>query len=142
MNYEQLFKLSNASVVPGWLLLLALPKWRWTQRICAVIVPILLAVGYIVLFIMNFNGLHGGFLSLGAVNYLFQNPGNLLAGWLHYLAFDLFIGAWEVRDARRVKVPHLAVIPCLLLTFLFGPAGLLAYFIVRSVMRRGVEALS
>ena len=142
MNYEQMFQLSNAVVVPGWLLLLALPRWKWTQRICAVIIPVLLAVAYIILFIINFNGLHGGFLSLGAVNYLFQNPGNLLAGWIHYLAFDLFTGAWEVRDARRVRVPHLAVIPCLFLTFLFGPAGLLAYLLVRSVMRRGVEALS
>lgn len=142
MTYEQMFSLANAAVVPGWLLLAALPRWKWTQRVCAVIIPVLLAVAYIVLFILNFNGLHGGFLTLGAVNYLFQNPANLLAGWLHYLAFDLFVGAWEIRDSRRVKVPHLAVIPCLLLTFLFGPAGLLAYFAVRSAMRHGVEALS
>ena len=52
------------------------------------------------------------------------------------LAFDLFIGAWEVRDAQKHQVPHLAVVPCLLLTFLFGPAGVLLYFILRYAIRR------
>ena len=47
---------------------------------------------------------------------------------MHYLAFDLFIGSWEVRDARRHGVPHVLVIPCLLMTFLLGPIGLLAYW--------------
>ena len=67
---------------------------------------------------------------------LFANPFALLAGWVHYLAFDLFIGAWEVRDAQQHQVPHLAVVPCLLLTFLFGPAGLLLYFVLRYALRR------
>ena len=142
MTADQIFLICNASVVPGWLLLVAAPRWVWTQRVCAVLIPGLLAIAYITLFILNFDGLHGGFNSLNAVAYLFQNRNAVLVGWLHYLAFDLFIGAWEIRDAQRVKVPHLAVIPCLLLTFLFGPAGLLLYFLVRSAMKRGVETLS
>ena len=55
----------------------------------------------------------------------------LLAGWTHYLAFDLFIGGWEVRDAQRRGIPHLLVVPALVLTFLFGPAGLLLYLAIR-----------
>jgi hypothetical protein len=51
----------------------------------------------------------------------------LLAGWLHYLAFDLLIGNREVQDARERGVPHFLVVPCLALTFLFGPAGWLLY---------------
>lgn len=141
MSDERIFLLCNAAVVPGWLLLAALPRWKYTQRVCAVIIPVILAVAYLTLFVVNFKGLHGGFLSLAAIAYMFQQPETLLAAWIHFLAFDLFVGSWEVRDAQRVKVPHLAVIPCLLLTFLLGPAGLLAYFIVRSVMRHGVEAL-
>ena len=58
---------------------------------------------------------------------LFGQPWLLLAGWVHYLAFDLFVGSWEVRDARERGIPHLAVVPCLALTFMFGPAGWLAY---------------
>lgn len=70
---------------------------------------------------------------------LFEDPYLLLAGWVHYLAFDLFIGSWEVRDAQRLRLPRLLVVPCLLLTFLFGPAGLLLYFTIRWVRtRRGL----
>jgi len=67
---------------------------------------------------------------------LFQVDALLLGGWIHYLAFDLFIGSWEVRDARRLKIPHLMVVPCLLGTFLLGPIGLLAYLCLRFGVRR------
>ena len=67
---------------------------------------------------------------------LFRNPWALLAGWTHYLAFDLFIGAWEVRDAQQRGVPHLLVVPALVLTFLLGPSGLLLYLTMRQFMGR------
>jgi hypothetical protein len=60
----------------------------------------------------------------------------MLAGWVHYLAFDLFIGAWQVRDAQRRGIKHLWVVPCLLTTLVFGPAGLLLYFIMRYSLTR------
>ena len=62
----------------------------------------------------------------------------LLAGWVHYLAFDLLVGAWIVRTARAEGIPHWAVMPCLILTFLFGPAGLLAFAILRFTLTRKV----
>jgi len=64
---------------------------------------------------------------------LFETPAIALAGWLHYLAFDLFIGAWQVRTARTASIPHLLILPCLALTFLFGPAGLLCFFALRTI---------
>jgi hypothetical protein len=69
---------------------------------------------------------------------LFRNEYLLLAGWIHYLAFDLFIGSWQVRDAERNGVPHLAVVPCLVLTFLLGPTGLLLYLLIRAGVTRRV----
>lgn len=78
-----------------------------------------------------------GFSTLAGVGTLFLNPWLLLAGWVHYLAFDLLIGSWEVEDARERGIPHLIVIPCLVLTFMFGPAGRLLYRIVRSVRGKG-----
>ena len=137
MNAYQLFTLANLSVVPAWLLLAILPKWKWTRIIAAYALPAALAVVYFLIMLQEFDLDGGGFGSLEEVSRLFQNPWMLLAGWIHYLAFDLFIGAWEVRDASRLDVPHTYVIPCLLLTFLAGPVGLLLYFIVRiSVVRR------
>ena len=79
----------------------------------------------------------GGFSSLAEVATLFSNPWLLLAGWLHYLAFDLLMGSWEVEDARERGIPHVMGVPCLLLTFLFGPAGWLLYMIMRSIRRIG-----
>jgi len=60
----------------------------------------------------------------------------MLAGWVHYLAFDLFVGNWQVRDAQAHGIPHWAIAPSLILTFLFGPAGLLLYFAVRTLKSR------
>ena len=74
----------------------------------------------------------GGFGSLEAVRRLFDVPGLLVAGWVHYLAFDLFVGAWIAERAGAIGLPHLIVLPLLALTFLFGPAGFLAFVIVRA----------
>ena len=137
MTPEQLFTVANTAVLPGWALLIFLPRWRWTTRFVApVLIPAPVALLYIYLIATNLLGSEGGFGTLEGVAQLFQSPTLLLAGWVHYLAFDLFIGAWEVRDARAQGVPHLLVIPCLLGTFMLGPAGLLLYLILRATMRR------
>jgi ABA4-like protein len=135
MTAESLFSICSMLVLPGWVLLVFLPRWPWTQKIAAGIVPLILAIAYLVLIVTNFRKSQGGFGSLQQVSQLFQNPYNLLAGWVHYLAFDLFTGAWEVRDAARLRIAHALVIPCLVLTFLFGPIGLLTWFLIRSSLR-------
>ena len=137
MSPETLFSICSTLVLPGWLLLVIAPRWKWTARlICAVLLPLVLALVYLYLIVTHFGASEGGFGSLAEVARLFQNPHNLLAGWIHYLAFDLFVGAWEVRDAQRVGLHHLLVVPCLLLTFFFGPVGLLLYFVLRFAFKR------
>ena len=137
MSPETIFSLCTKLVLPGWLLLVFAPRWRWSARVVsAVIIPLTLAVVYVYLVAAHFGRSEGGFGSLADVGRLFQNPHALLAGWIHYLAFDLFVGAWEVRDAQRVGLHHLLVVPCLALTFLLGPAGLLLYFVLRWALRR------
>ncbi len=137
MDPEMLFSIAGLVVLPGWLLLVVLPFWRWsTGLIPAVIIPALLGVLYAVLIATNILGSSGGFGSLADVARGFENPYLLLAGWVHYLAFDLFVGAWEVRDARRLQINHLLMVPCLLLTFMLGPVGLLLYLGVRASLRQ------
>ena len=96
------------------------------DRIAGLAIPALLAVAYTGLVLAFWSSAKGGFDSLDNVAALFQTRELLLAGWIHYLAFDLFVGAWIVRTARQAGVAFWLVVPCLALTFLFGPAGFLA----------------
>jgi hypothetical protein len=137
MSPETIFSICTKLVLPGWLLLIFAPRWKWTARfVCAVLLPLALACVYLFLIAAHFGQSEGDFGSLAGVGTLFRNPHNLLAGWIHYLAFDLFIGSWEVRDAQRAGIHHLLVVPCLALTFIFGPVGLLLYFVLRFAIKR------
>ena len=137
MAPDVIFSICNTAVLPGWLLLAILPRWKWTTRLIAsVIIPALLGCVYLYLVLTHFSEAEGGFGSLAQVQQLFQNPFALLGGWIHYLAFDLFIGSWEVRDAQRLGLNHFLVIPCLALTFLFGPIGLVLYFLLRFAAKK------
>ena len=138
MDAQTLFLIGNYSVIPAWLLLMVAPKWIWTRKlIFHAWIPLLLGSVYIYCFIMARPAPEGGgFGSLDAVQILFAHPYTALAGWIHYLAFDLFVGAWEVRDAQRRGINHLWVVPCLLFTLMAGPAGLLLYLCIRFALTK------
>jgi hypothetical protein len=131
MTADQLFSILNLMTMAAWLLLVFLPRVRWTATVLPVVVPLLLSVIYVVLATATLPWSEGGFSSLVGVRTLFDNPWALLAGWTHYLAFDLLIGGWEVRDAQQRGIPHLVIVPALVLTFLLGPAGFLLYLAIR-----------
>ncbi len=134
MNPELIFSVANNLAVVGWLLLLLFPRRRWSAPLTSgLVIPSLLGIAYTALVLTHWGKTPGGFSSLAAVSQLFQSPWMLLAGWIHYLAFDLFIGSWEVRDSRQRGISHWFVIPCLLLTFFFGPIGLVAYLGLRFI---------
>jgi ABA DEFICIENT 4-like len=134
MTPEQIFSIANLVALAGWILLAVLPGRVWVSKVVtAVLIPALLAVVYVTVLATHRGTLEGGFGSLAQVALLFSNPWALLAGWVHYLAFDLFVGSWEVRDSRVHGIPHWFVLPCLFLTFMFGPAGWLLYLTVRVV---------
>ena len=136
MNADMIFSLGNFVAVAGWLALLASPFLpRLADGIAGMGIPALLSVAYSGLILAFWFSAAGGFDSLDNVAALFRTRELLLAGWLHYLAFDLFVGAWIVRAARAAAVPFLLVVPCLVLTFLFGPVGLLAFLAVRAALR-------
>lgn len=137
MSPNQIFSIANVIALAGWVLLIALPGKRWAgQLLPGVAIPAVLAVLYSGIVAVHFLPSDGGFSSLPDVARLFTNPWLLLAGWVHYLAFDLLVGSWETRDARERGIAHLLVVPCLILTFLFGPAGWLLYLAVRGRVPR------
>jgi ABC-type Na+ efflux pump permease subunit len=136
MSPEHLFSIANTIAVVSWLLLAILPRRRWvTEVVTGKVVPALFGALYIGLIVSMFGRAEGGFSTLAGVAALFANSWLLLAGWVHYLAFDLLIGTWEVRDAQERGIPHMFVVPCLFLTFMFGPAGWLLYLTLRSTLQ-------
>ena len=139
MELEQIFSMASLLAMAGWLLLIILPKNQIAQLLSGIVLPLVLSGGYLLLIAQHMQGAEGGFGSLADVRALFANDALLLAGWIHYLAFDLFIGAWEVRDAQRNGLPHLVVIPCLIMTFLLGPIGLLFYVAIRTAKTRALK---
>ena len=132
---DLLFAIANPIAVVGWALLILAPRWRGTRAVVlSGALPLLLAASYAVLIgyqTVAHPSPGGGFGSLGQVAALFREPWALLAGWVHYLCFDMWVGAWETRDAQQRGLPHWLLVPCLALTFLFGPVGLLLYFGLR-----------
>ena len=134
MTPDLVFTVCNYGVIPAWLLLAFAPGWAGTQRIVhALWIPCLLGLVYLLTFLVSPGPQPegGGFGSLAGVMALFTSPYAVLVGWVHYLAFDLFVGAWEVRDAQRRGIPHLWVLPCLFFTLMLGPIGLLLYLTLR-----------
>lgn len=138
MQDETIFQIANNSIVPAWLLLALAPRWRWTERIVHSVLPCaLLTPLYVWLIFFDDPGPVGAsFFSLEGVMNIFTTPRTVIGCWVHYLVFDLFVGAWEVRDARRLSIPHILVVPCLALTLAFGPVGYASYLLLRFAMRR------
>jgi len=141
MDPATVFLIANNGILIFWLLLIAAPNWRGT-RIAAhsIAVPAILGLTYLWLILSFWSGpvpQGAGYGSLTGVMTFLASPVAATAGWIHYLCFDLFVGAWLARDARRRGVPHWLVVPCLLVTLLAGPVGLIGYLGLRLSLGKG-----
>lgn len=135
MEPELLFRAANLFVLMGWAALIFAPGRRAALVLAEWVVPLAISLAYALLLGSGFGKSEGGFGSLAGVARLFAVPELLLAGWLHYLAFDLLIGTHIVRSSRAEGIPHLAVLPVLVVTFLFGPVGFLLSALLRGGFR-------
>ena len=134
MTLEQIFSLCSLLALAGWVALLAAPLARAPLIRTARILSAVLALAYFIqLFTITQPVAGASFSTLAGVTALFSLPGNVMLGWTHYLAFDLFVGSWEVEDAGRLGIAHWAMIIPLALTFIFGPIGLFTYAIIRTI---------
>ena len=137
---ESLFLICNNATAIGWIVLIVTPRFPvFAGRLIPLGLCGLLSLTYLYLVVSDFGSAQGSFTSLDGITQLFSNPDVVLAGWIHYLVFDLFVGCWEVRDARRLGIPHWMTVPALLLTFLLGPIGLLTYLSIRLIRTRNLN---
>jgi len=141
MSADTVFTIANNGILIFWLLLIVAPRWRGTDLLVhSMAVPIVIGLTYIWLIMRSFTGegaAGASFSSLQGVMAFFTSPVAATAGWIHYLVFDLMIGAWESRDAQRRGLSHWAVIPCLIVTLVFGPIGFLLYLAIRAATGKG-----
>lgn len=137
MSFEQQFSFASTLAMMGWIVLIFLPRrWTWLNLIPAYFIPIILSAIYSFLIARYFFSAEGGFDTLANVQQLFTYPGAALAGWVHYLAFDLFIGGMIAKQADEVGLSRLIQAPILLLTFMFGPLGYLLFATMKPAMLR------
>ncbi len=137
MSAEDLFGLANAAVLPGWLILIFAPRgrWVWLDRIPALILPLCLSALYTGLIAAHFSASGGGFGSIAQVRALFASDYGLVAGWVHYLAFDLMVGALMAQRMDAMGLARLSQAPLLGLIFLFGPMGVFLIWAAQGSLR-------
>ena len=135
MSPDSIFETCSTIAMVGWIVLLIIsPFWSSFDKFLIGIIITLFAVIYAWLIFQVFSpGDFEKFGSLNGVMELFTDKTAVTAGWVHYLAFDLLTGIWIKKNALKYNIHHLILIPCLLLTFMLGPIGLLLYLLVRSI---------
>lgn len=135
MTPTTVFSIANLLVVPMWILMIILPKWKVTKFLMEYkVIPLLLALIYAVYIIQSL--LTGGMMDFGSlesVMALFTEETAVLAGWIHYLAFDLLVGMWILEQNKKVGIHQALMAVCLLGTFMFGPIGFLLFMIMKSL---------
>lgn len=132
MSYDLLFSIANGIALIAWLVLLIFPFRPFTNKVLIGVVVTMLCVLYAVLVYQVLQpGDFKKFQTLNGVISLLSTPGAALAGWVHYLAFDLMTGLFIANNAAKHGVAYLWILPCLVLCFMLGPVGLLLYFLIR-----------
>lgn len=133
MNASDVFQIVNALVLPAWLLLIVAPKKKWRNPVIYAFAAALAAAYtfYVLTGLHNFDP--EAFGSLAGVQALFTNDEAILAGWVHYLVFDLLIGNWIVNQSIKHGIRHYLIVPCVMLSFMFGPVGYLLFTIIKFV---------
>lgn len=138
---DTVFAVGNLIALAGWAALAAalfVERWRATGLMLGGrIIPIIMALAYVPLIASGFGEASGGgFGSINEVRALFGSDAALTAGWFHFLAFDLFVGAWIARTGLAERMAAPLLLPCLAATFFAGPVGLLLFTALRSIPRR------
>ncbi|MBA4259273.1 MAG: DUF4281 domain-containing protein [Chitinophaga sp.] len=134
MEAAQIFSICNQVILLGWVLLIFLPNWKYTQTIILNGLLVLFACIYAFLILKDIGNFNPeSFSTLANVKALFQNDNAIAAGWIHYLAFDLFVGTYIVKKSREIGLSRVLYTITLPFTFMFGPMGYLLFFIFKTI---------
>jgi Domain of unknown function (DUF4281) len=138
VNMASIFRLSGFLVLPFWALMIVLPRWRWTSRVMqSLFISIAPAALYIALVLPRLGEIWPAVSrpTLIGIASLLGTPAGATIAWVHFLAFDLFVGRWIYLDSRERQMSVWLTAPVLFFTFMLGPLGFLLYLMVRSIAR-------
>lgn len=130
------FRAANLLVLPIWTLMILLPRWRWAARIIrSPLVSAAPAILYAVLVLPRLGAIWPAVSrpTLCGVEALLGSPAGATIAWVHFLAFDLFVGRWIYLDSQERRISSWLITPVLFLTLMLGPAGFLCYLVIRSI---------
>jgi len=128
-----LFSICNTGILFAWGVLLFLPRWKGTQFLIQFPwIPFTLSFFYLYFILLSGSLTEVDFTTLPGIQNAFQNATleSSAAGWLHYLAFDFWVGTWIIRHSRKHNISHLKICLPLIGTFLLGPVGILLYTVL------------
>jgi hypothetical protein len=140
---DLLFRTSNLLALPMWALMILLPRWRWAARIIrSPWVSAAPAILYTALVLPRLGAIWPAVSrpTLPGVEVLLGSPPGATIAWVHFLAFDLFIGRWIYLDSQERRISSWFMAPVLFLTLMLGPAGFLFYLVVRSIRAASPES--
>ena len=139
---ETIFSISFLLTAPFWGMMIFAPRWQWTQRIIGspfIILPAALA--YIILIIPTLGDALPLLVSpsLESIAGLLGTDAGATVGWIHFLAFDLFVGRWAYLDAQKRHITYWLLAPALFFILMLGPLGFILYLIVRAATNRETQ---
>ena len=138
MTPTEVFSIANMIAIPMWVLMLFFSKWKVTRFLIDFkVIPLTLAFMYAIYIFqaIQTSGMMD-FGSLTSVITLFTEENAVLAGWIHYLAFDLIVGMLVLDQNKELKINQLVMAPCLFLTFMLGPIGFLLFMIIKTIKKK------
>ena len=135
---ETLYMWVNIGVLPFWLMLIFFPQSHLCRIFVASIFPILLLSGAYIFVLYksyligyDFIGNFSLYLSLDELSRLFQDHLYLMLFWIHFIAINLFIGGWIVKDSQKFYINKITISIPLIITYFIGPIGLFFYWVIR-----------
>ena len=135
---DTLYMWINLGVLPFWFILIVFPQSHLSRIFVTSIFPIFILSG-VYIFILyksyligyDFDGNFSLYLGLSELSRLFEDHLYIMIFWTHFIAINLFIGGWIVKDSQKFSINKVLMAVPLIVTYLIGPIGLFLYWIIR-----------
>ena len=135
---ETLYMWINLGVLPFWFILIVFPQSHLSRIFVTSIFPFFILSGVYILILYksyligyDFDENFGLYLGLSELSRLFEDHLYIMIFWTHFIAINLFIGGWIVKDSQKFSINKVLMALPLIVTYLIGPIGLFFYWIIR-----------